>query len=53
MSAVVHHGGGGTTAATLAAGTSQVVCPFVAGQPHWAQRMHAAGAAPRPLPHRP
>ncbi|GGU17036.1 glycosyltransferase [Lentzea flava] len=50
--AVVHHGGGGTTAAALAAGVPQVVCPFVADQPHWAQRMHAIGVAPQPLPHR-
>ncbi|WP_275676987.1 glycosyltransferase [Lentzea sp. CC55] len=52
MSAVVHHGGGGTTPAALAAGVPQVVCPFVADQPHWAQRMHAVGVAPRPIPHR-
>jgi sterol 3beta-glucosyltransferase len=50
--AVVHHGGGGTTAAALVAGTPQVVCPFVADQPHWARRMHAIGVAPEPLPHR-
>ncbi len=50
--AVVHHGGGGTTAAALAAGTPQVVCPFVADQPHWAQRMHACGVAPDPVPYR-
>ncbi|WP_329792147.1 glycosyltransferase [Lentzea sp. DG1S-22] len=48
VGAVVHHGGGGTTAAALAAGVPQVVCPFVADQPHWAQRMHALGVAPRP-----
>ncbi|RSM70421.1 glycosyltransferase [Amycolatopsis sp. WAC 01375] len=46
MSAVVHHGGGGTTGAALAAGRPQVVCPFVADQPYWADRMHAAGVAP-------
>lgn len=51
VSAVAHHGGGGTTAAALAAGVPQVVCPFVADQPHWAQRMHAVGVAPQPLPH--
>ncbi|WP_156755578.1 glycosyltransferase [Actinokineospora pegani] len=49
MSAVVHHGGGGTTGAALAAGLPQVVCPFVADQPHWADRMHAAGVAPPPV----
>ncbi|SMD18095.1 glycosyltransferase [Lentzea albidocapillata] len=52
VSAVVHHGGGGTTAAALAAGVPQVVCPFVADQPHWAQRMHAVGVAPEPVPYR-
>ncbi|MGW0520826.1 glycosyltransferase [Crossiella sp. NPDC003009] len=50
MSAVVHHGGGGTTGAALAAGRPQVVCPFVADQPHWAERMHAVGVAPAPVP---
>lgn len=48
-SVVVHHGGGGTTAAALAAGRPQVVCPFVADQPHWANRMHAVGVAPPPV----
>lgn len=51
VAAVVHHGGGGTTAAALAAGVPQVVCPFVADQPHWAQRMHTLGVAPRPQRH--
>ncbi|MGO1056113.1 nucleotide disphospho-sugar-binding domain-containing protein [Crossiella sp. CA198] len=50
MSAVVHHGGGGTTGAALAAGRAQVVCPFVADQPHWAERMHSVGVAPVPVP---
>ncbi|MEO6084246.1 MAG: glycosyltransferase [Umezawaea sp.] len=49
VAAVVHHGGGGTTGAALAAGAPQVVCPFVADQPHWARRMHAVGVAPTPL----
>ncbi|WP_200873416.1 glycosyltransferase [Actinokineospora spheciospongiae] len=49
MSAVVHHGGGGTTAAALAAGVPQVVCPFVADQPHWAHRAHLLGVAPPSL----
>ncbi|WP_245865400.1 glycosyltransferase [Prauserella marina] len=47
--AVVHHGGGGTTAAALAAGRPQVVCPFVADQPHWAQRMRDIAVAPAPV----
>ncbi|MCP2262523.1 sterol 3beta-glucosyltransferase [Streptoalloteichus tenebrarius] len=49
VGAVVHHGGGGTTAAALAAGRPQVVCPFVADQPHWAERAHALGVAPAPV----
>ncbi|MBF8191795.1 hypothetical protein ITP53_40130 [Nonomuraea sp. K274] len=48
----MHHGGGGTTGAALAAGRPQVVCPFVADQPFWAGRMHAAGVAPTPQPQR-
>ncbi|MFE0156620.1 glycosyltransferase [Nonomuraea sp. NPDC059007] len=52
MAAVVHHGGSGTTAATLASGRPQVVCPFVADQPFWAARMHAAGVASEPQPPR-
>ncbi len=52
MGAVVHHGGGGTTGAALAAGRPQVICPFVADQPFWAARAHAAGVAPAPQPQR-
>lgn len=52
MAAVVHHGGSGTTGAALASGRPQVVCPFVADQPFWAARMHAAGVAPAPQPQR-
>ncbi|MET7338003.1 glycosyltransferase [Nonomuraea sp. NPDC005650] len=52
MAAIVHHGGSGTTGAALAAGRPQVVCPFVADQPFWAARMHAAGVAPPPQPQR-
>ncbi|MEU4539861.1 nucleotide disphospho-sugar-binding domain-containing protein [Streptosporangium sp. NPDC023825] len=50
MAAIVHHGGSGTTGAALAAGRPQVICPFVADQPFWAARAHAAGVAPAPLP---
>lgn len=42
--AVVHHGGAGTTHAAAAAGLPQVVCPFFADQPFWAERVRAAGA---------
>lgn len=43
-SAVVHHGGAGTTHAALAAGLPQVVCPFFADQPFWADRVRRSGA---------
>ncbi|MEV4222769.1 glycosyltransferase [Nonomuraea sp. NPDC049725] len=52
MAAIVHHGGSGTTGAALAAGRPQVLCPFVADQPFWAARAHAAGVAPAPQPQR-
>ncbi|GAA2899902.1 glycosyltransferase [Streptosporangium fragile] len=52
MAAIVHHGGSGTTGAALAAGRPQVVCPFVADQPFWAARAHAAGVAVPPRPQR-
>ncbi|SEN51763.1 glycosyltransferase [Nonomuraea pusilla] len=52
MAAIVHHGGSGTTGAALAAGRPQVVCPFVADQPFWAARAHAAGVAVPPQPQR-
>ncbi|MFI7637419.1 glycosyltransferase [Nonomuraea sp. NPDC049400] len=52
MAAIVHHGGAGTTGAALAAGRPQVLCPFVADQPFWAARAHAAGVAVPPQPQR-
>jgi UDP:flavonoid glycosyltransferase YjiC (YdhE family) len=47
--AVVHHGGAGTTGAGLRAGVPNVVCPWFADQPLWAERVHALGAGPRPV----
>lgn len=47
--AAVHHGGIGTIhAATLAAAPS-VIVPFIADQPFWGARLHAAGLAPAPI----
>lgn len=43
-SAVVQHGGAGTTHAALEAGLPQVVCPFFADQPYWAERVRRSGA---------
>lgn len=52
MRAVVHHGGAGTTATALRAGVPSLICPFFGDQPYWAQRVHALGAGPKPLPAR-
>lgn len=49
VAAVIHHGGAGTIAAAAAAGRPQVVCPFVADQPFWGDRMHHLGVAPEPV----
>ena len=48
--AVVHHGGAGTTAAALRAGKPQVICPFLADQPFWGQRVADLGAGAQPIP---
>jgi sterol 3beta-glucosyltransferase len=48
--AVVHHAGAGTTGAGLRAGVPAVAVPVLADQPFWARRLHALGAAPRPVP---
>lgn len=50
MAAVVHHGGAGTTAAGLRAGKPSVICPFVADQPFWGQRVASLGVGPSPIP---
>jgi UDP:flavonoid glycosyltransferase YjiC (YdhE family) len=50
MAAVVHHGGAGTTAAALRAGVPSVAVPFFGDQRFWAERLHALGASPAPLP---
>lgn len=46
---LIHHGGAGTTSAGLRAGIPQVVIPFTADQPFWGRRVHAIGAAPKPI----
>jgi UDP:flavonoid glycosyltransferase YjiC (YdhE family) len=46
---IIHHGGAGTTSAGLRAGIPQVVVPFMADQPFWGGRIHAAGVAPKPI----
>ncbi len=50
VAAVVHHGGAGTTAAALRAGKPQVICPFIADQPFWGQRVAGLGVGVPPIP---
>ncbi|MBB3666079.1 sterol 3beta-glucosyltransferase [Prauserella sediminis] len=50
VAAVVHAGGAGTTGAAVAAGRPQVGCFFHVEQRFWAQRLHAMGLAPEPIP---
>ncbi|MEO8611685.1 MAG: glycosyltransferase [Chloroflexota bacterium] len=50
MAAVVHHGGAGTVAAGLRAGKPTVVCPFIADQPFWGNRVADLGVGPAPIP---
>lgn len=45
MAAVVHHGGMGTTFAALHAGVPQVIVPYSADQPFWAERAVRLGVA--------
>ena len=47
--AVVHHGGVGTTHVGLRAGVPNVIVPFFADQPFWAERAHLLGISPRPV----
>ncbi len=48
--AVVHHGGAGVTAAALRAGVPSVVVPVFGDQIFWAERVHALGVTPHPIP---
>jgi sterol 3beta-glucosyltransferase len=50
VKAVVHHGGAGTVAAGLRAGKPTIVCPFMADQPFWGNRIFELGVGPRPIP---
>ncbi len=50
MSAIVHHGGAGTRGAALLAGKPMVICPFIADQPFWGERIHSLGVGPKPIP---
>lgn len=50
VAAVVHHGGAGTTAAGLRAGKPTIICPFIADQPFWGQRVFELGVGTKPIP---
>jgi sterol 3beta-glucosyltransferase len=50
LAAAVIHGGAGTTAAALRAGVVPVIVPFFGDQRFWAERLHALGACPPPIP---
>lgn len=48
-SLVVHHGGSGTSHSATRAGRPSVVVPFAGDQFFWADRLHAAGVAGKPV----
>ncbi len=52
VAAVVHHGGAGTTTTAARAGVPQILVPHLLDQFHWADRVHALGLGPPPLPRR-
>ena len=52
VDAAVHHAGAGTTAASLRAGLPTLGLPQAVDQFFWAERVHALGAGPRPMPQR-
>ncbi|KAF7369031.1 Glycosyltransferase family 1 protein [Mycena venus] len=52
VSAVVHHGGAGTTACGLLNGKPTTIVPFFGDQPFWGNMVAAAGAGPKPIPHK-
>lgn len=52
VSAVIHHGGAGTTACGLLNGVPTTIVPFFGDQPFWGNMVAAAGAGPKPIPHK-
>ncbi|KAJ7705318.1 hypothetical protein B0H17DRAFT_1037634 [Mycena rosella] len=52
VAAVVHHGGAGTTACGLLNGKPTAIVPFFGDQPFWGNMVAAAGAGPKPIPHK-
>ncbi|KAJ7182660.1 putative sterol glucosyltransferase [Mycena crocata] len=52
VQAVIHHGGAGTTACGLLNGRPTTIIPFFGDQPFWGNMVAAAGAGPKPIPHK-
>jgi UDP:flavonoid glycosyltransferase YjiC (YdhE family) len=52
VAAVVHHGGAGTAACGLQNACPTLVVPFFGDQPFWGERIAAANAGPKPIPHK-
>lgn len=52
VSAVVHHGGAGTAACGLRNACPTSIVPFFGDQPFWGNMVAAAGAGPKPIPHK-
>ncbi|KAF1928116.1 glycosyltransferase family 1 protein, partial [Didymella exigua CBS 183.55] len=52
VTAVVHHGGAGTAACGLKNACPTLVVPFFGDQLFWGDMIAAAGAGPRPIPHK-
>jgi sterol 3beta-glucosyltransferase len=46
---IIHHGGVGTMAEALLSGVPQLMIPFTADQPFWANRLHNQGYALSPI----
>jgi UDP:flavonoid glycosyltransferase YjiC (YdhE family) len=47
---IIHHGGSGTTALGLKAGVPQILTPFFADQPAWAEKLTNLGVSPISIP---
>ncbi|KAF2124318.1 glycosyltransferase family 1 protein [Dothidotthia symphoricarpi CBS 119687] len=52
VDAVVHHGGAGTSACGLRNACPTVIIPFFGDQQFWGNMIAAAGAGPKPIPHK-
>jgi UDP:flavonoid glycosyltransferase YjiC (YdhE family) len=52
VATVVHHGGAGTAACGLRNACLTLVVHFFEDQPFWGEMIAAAGAGPKPIPHK-